>query len=184
MALSVCLWCDMPVKQGISCCPECGYRNPIAEKHVSRPKPVRRLLLGLVVLPLMLSGAYAAMLPSRTSIALTNTVQVAAVVPQAKIAYVDPVQQAVWADGQRSLVQALGTAGGTTLRHSFLSLSAGHYMTVCGVVAGTNGYASDTGEQRYLSIFGQQSKTLVERQDSASFGVLWTRLCQGPHAAV
>ena len=90
--------------------------------------------------------------------------------------YSDPLQRAVWLSGAKAVRQALAQPGYSAFDGSYINLAAGHVMSFCGEVAGTSGYDSANGAQRFISVFGQADSTVLESGD-ASFDVLWTRVC-------
>jgi hypothetical protein len=189
MAVAECLWCEAEVKAHRSICPECGLHNPAGKVHTASKvvRRGRRVLLALFAVPLMLSAAYAAhvgVLPlgsvpaGGSAVASPAGVQLAdsATVPMPALA--SPLQQAVWADGVKAVRLALGQPGYVGFQSSFVSVATGNIVSLCGRIPGTSGYASETGEQRFISVFGQAAATTLEGNDP-SFGVLWNRVCAG-----
>ncbi len=190
MALSACLWCEATVKPESVVCRDCGLQNPAG--RVSNTTKVvrqgRRALLGLVLAPVMLVTAYAAHSGVRPLVSAggaaapaTQTVAtqtVASVAPVPAPAFTDPLQQAVWTDGVRAVRQALAQPGYGGFQTSFVAVSTGNIVSLCGEVAGTSGYDGPHGEQRFISVFGQSRATTLEGDDM-SFGVLWNRVCGG-----
>ena len=175
MVMMQCVWCETEVRADAVLCPECGLQNPAGTPRggSTAVRRGRRVLLAVLAVPLMLSAAYAAhigtlpLLPSDTSSAgLEKAAAIAAPTET------DPVREAVWEDGQRAVRMALHQPGFTKFQSSFVYASAGSILTMCGQIPGTVGYASDTGEERFISVFGQAAGTVLEGTDS-SFGVLW-----------
>jgi hypothetical protein len=184
MARSACLWCEATVKADAVACPDCGLQNP-AGRVSNATKAVRqgrRVLLGLIVVPVMLVTAYAAhsgvlpLVSADDGAAAPATQHLASVAPVPAPSFTDPLQQAVWTDGIRAVRQALAQPGYGGFQNSFVAVSTGNIVSLCGAVAGTSGYAGPNGEQRFISVFGQATATTVEGSDM-SFGVLWNRVC-------
>jgi hypothetical protein len=143
--------------------------------------------LALLVVPFMFSVAYAArtsgfsFTSSPSSLSTTNTVAATLAVTtatslQPPAVYSDPLRRSVWIDGVKSVQEALAQPGYTGFTNSYINVAAGHVVSFCGEVAGTSGYDSDSGAQRFVSIFGQAQATQVESNDP-SFDVLWNRAC-------
>ena len=178
MASCNCLWCEMPIRSNAVVCPECGLQSPVRAVASVKPRRSKRLIfaaLGLGV-PLMLSAAWAANV-TPTDLPL---VALAVVAPQpVPVSFQDPVQESVWTSGQSAVRSVLQDPGYSGFGGSFLSVSAGRVVTVCGEIQGTSGYDSANGEERYISVFGQSAATVRESADIA-FGVLWGRVCQSP----
>jgi hypothetical protein len=176
MALCKCLWCEMPVRSNVAQCPECGLQNPVGAVASAKPRRATRLALALLGVPLMLSAAFAA------NVKPADLPVVASLIAPAKpvqVAFQDPIQESAWVSGQtavRSLLQDPSYGG---FGHSFLSVSDGRVVTVCGDIQTTSGSDSASGAERYISVFGQPAATVRETRDVA-FGVLWNRLCQTP----
>ena len=187
MAGVECLWCETKVKPGTTICPECGLQNPagsprasLKEKSHTVVRRGRRVVLALIAVPLMLSAAYSAgiqRLPIVASIAdHTGVVELASAQAFVPPTYADPLQRSVWVDGVKSIRQALGQPTYTAFDGSYVNVTTGHIVTFCGVVAGTSGYDSASGAERFISVFGQAQATSLEGTDP-SFGVLWNRVC-------
>jgi hypothetical protein len=187
MPLAVCLWCETTVKNGTTVCPECGLRNPVADPKAlsggASGKAVRRgrrVLLALLAVPLMLSVAYATGvrgLPLAASAASASQMAMAtAPQPSVSPTYADPVARSVWIDGMKSVRQALGQPSYENFAGSYVNVAAGNVVSFCGEIAGTSGYDSVSGAQRFVSVFGQAGATALEGDDS-SFDVLWSRVC-------
>jgi hypothetical protein len=181
MTLSSCLWCEASIKQNAERCAECGLAHPaVAAPRVRRAWHGRRLVAAVLAVPLMLSGAWAttsvqpAMLPT---VIFPNPVA-----SPAPVSFHDPVQQSVWTEGQSALRRTLGDPTYTGFAASFVNTSDGRVVSLCGTIAGTSGYDSPTGEERYLSVFGQATETVRQSQDM-SFDVLWNRVCRNPNSA-
>jgi hypothetical protein len=172
-----CLWCDSFIDQNVKVCPECSCLN--AEPKVRTRHGTRTgVVLGLLALPLMVSLAFASRLehsvmdgPSSSTVAAVVAQPVA---PQRVVTFANPVEQATWVNGQRSLGLLLGKSSYT----AFMSTGAGNVVSLCGTVQGTIGYQTKSGRQRYISVFGRPDGTVLETQDP-SFQVLWTRVCKG-----
>ncbi len=195
MPAVVCLWCEAEVKRGTAVCPECGLHNPIGHTKSLSGRATRkvvrrgrRCLFALLAVPLMLSVAYATGvhgLPLAAQAATTSQVAVAVASQPAAPSnyYADPVEQSVWLDGVKSVQQALGEPGYGSFAGSYVNVAAGHIVSFCGEVAGTSGYDSMSGAQRFVSVFGQAGATALEGNDS-SFDVLWNRVCAPDAGAV
>jgi hypothetical protein len=140
----------------------------------------RGLFLALVVVPLMLSVAYAAKVQALPLVDSIISVPAMAAgggsEPLPPSAYVDPIERSVWIDGVKAVQQALGQPNYANFDDSFVNVTAGHVLTLCGDVSGTDGYGSASGAQRFISVFGQAQATTLEGTD-ASFSVLWNRVC-------
>jgi hypothetical protein len=190
MSVAACLWCETEVKSHTQICPECGLQNPAGVAR-GTSKVVRRgwrLLLAVLAVPLMLSAAYAAHVGALPPLVATNAtapegVQLASTTPIPTPVFADPLQEAVWHDGLKAVRQALGQPGYAGFQGSFVSVAAGRIVSLCGEVAGTSGYDSATGEERFISVFGQAAATTLEGNDQ-SFGVLWNRVCTQGSGAV
>ncbi len=179
MTLSSCLWCEASIKLNAERCAECGLARPaVAVPRVRREWRGRRLMVAVLAAPLMLSAAWAttsvrpAMLPA---VIFANPVAT-------PVSFRDPVQQSVWSEGQSALRRTLGDPTYTGFSASFVNTSDGRVVSLCGTIAGTSGYDSPTGEERYLSVFGQATETVRQSQDM-SFDVLWNRVCRSPNSA-
>ena len=187
MANTTCLWCHSALKPSALVCPECGLERPDGNYKETKvatttrePRRRWRFALAFVVAPLMLSAAYAARVVNIPLVTMANTgalpvAPVASALPPPG-AYSDPIQRSVWIDGVKAVRLALAEPSYANFSGSYVSVAAGHVVTFCGEVAGTSGYDSETGSQRYISVFGQRQATMLEGSD-ASFGVLWTRVC-------
>jgi hypothetical protein len=182
MPVAACLWCETEVKSEARICPECGLHNPagaprVASKVVRRG---RRVLLALLAVPLMLSAAYGAhaALPgvAAQGVSTPAGIQLASVAAIPSPVFSDPLQKAVWIDGVKAVRQALGQPGYAGFQGSFVNVAAGQVVSLCGEVAGTSGYNSASGQERFISVFGQAAATTLEGNDM-SFGVLWNRVC-------
>jgi hypothetical protein len=176
MALCKCLWCEMPVRSNVAQCPECGLQNPVVAVASPKRRRSMRFTLAIVGVPLMLSAAFAAHV---TPSDLPVVASLVASPKPVRVAFQDPIQESVWVSGQtavRSLLQNPGYGG---FGDSFVSVSSGRVVTVCGDIQDTSGDDSASGSERYLSVFGQASATVRESRD-VSFGVLWNRLCGSP----
>jgi hypothetical protein len=182
MVLSACLWCETTVRADAPTCPECGLQNPAGKVKaaVTVVRHGRRALWGLVAVPVMLAIAYAAHLGALPLVsadaaapAATRMVSLASV---AMPTFTDPLQQAVWTDGVKAVRQALGQPGYGGFQSSFVTVSTGNIVSLCGQIDGTSGYESATGERRFISVFGQTAATTLEGNDT-SFDVLWNRVC-------
>jgi hypothetical protein len=175
MASYKCLWCDASIDKNLSVCPECNYENPEQKR---RTRHGSRIAVGLAVLvvPLMISLAFAAQREHNEIVAQFSPTAASAVVvaPQRVVTFADPVQQASWVNGRKSLGQLFGQRSYT----AFMSTGAGKVVSLCGSVQGTTGYQSRSGRQRYVSVFGRLDGTVLETQDP-SFQVLWARVCKG-----
>ena len=180
-----CLWCETSLKPETATCPECGLQCPVG---AATPMSLRgsrkttrrgwRVALALVVVPLMLSAAYA----ERSGLTLDPTANASpAAVPASDLVqpppiYADPLQRAVWINGVMAVRQALAQPADVNFAGSYIDVAAGHVVSFCGEVAGTSGYDSANGAQRFVSVFGQSRSTMIEGSD-ASFEVLWSRVC-------
>jgi hypothetical protein len=182
MALSACLWCEATVRAEALACPECGLQNPAGQVKTSTKvvRQGRRALIGLVVAPVMLVIAYAAhsgVVPLVSANAAAPVAsQQASLAPMPTPTFTDPLQQAVWTDGVKAVRQALGQPGYAGFQGSFVAVSTGNIVSLCGEVSGTSGYDSPTGAQRFISVFGQAAATTLEGNEM-SFDVLWNRVC-------
>ncbi|MBW4023283.1 MAG: hypothetical protein HIU92_09105 [Proteobacteria bacterium] len=128
-------------------------------------------------MPIMPVGGAMAV-PSAAALvgAAAGTPPQAAPPPAPVTAYRDPLKQAVLTDGMRSVRQALNRPGYAAFSGSFVNEAASNVVTLCGEVAGTSGYNSASGRQRFVSVFGQAAATSLEGTDP-SFQVLWNRVC-------
>ena len=185
MADAACLWCETSLKPNSRICPECGLLSPVGDPKPAsnrRSKAVSRgwhVALALLAVPLMLSVAYAARTGGLSLVAATGVTAAAGPVAnplQPPAVYVDPLQRSVWVDGVKAVQQALVQTRNPRFTESYVNVAAGHVVSFCGEVAGTSGYESANGAQRFISVFGQTQATILESND-ASFGVLWTRVC-------
>ena len=180
-----CLWCETSLKPETATCPECGLQCPVEAAKTTSMRGSRkatrrgwRVALALVVVPLMLSAAYA----ERSGLTLDPTANASpAAVPASDLVqpppiYADPLQRAVWINGVMAVRQALAQPAYVNFAGSYIDVAAGHVVSFCGEVAGTSGYDSASGAQRFLSVFGQSRSTMIEGSD-ASFEVLWSRVC-------
>jgi hypothetical protein len=181
-----CLWCETSLRPGTAICPECGLQNPAAEPNAAArassgkgSRRGRRIALSLIVVPVMLSMAYAAH-SSVVSVGSPASASVAVVTPSTSLqppaVYADNLRRSVWMDGVKAVQEVLAQPGYAGFSTSYINVAAGHVVSFCGEVAGTSGYDSGSGAQRFISIFGQAQSTLVEGND-ASFDVLWNRVC-------
>ena len=142
--------------------------------------------LALLAVPLMLSAAYAAH-SGKLPIAGVAAGPSAPALPMIATlepppTYADPLQRSVWVDGVKAVRQALAQPSYTAFAGSYVNVAAGHVVSFCGEIAGTSGYDSASGAQRFVSVFGQRQSTMLEGAD-ASFGVLWARVCQPSEAS-
>jgi hypothetical protein len=185
MADAACLWCETSLKPNSRICPECGLLSPAGDPKPAstrRSKAVSRgwhVALALLAVPLMLSVAYAARTSGLSLVAATGVTAAAGPIAnplQPPAVYVDPLQRSVWVDGVKAVQQALVQTRNPRFTESYVNVAAGHVVSFCGEVAGTSGYESANGAQRFISVFGQTQATILESND-ASFGVLWTRVC-------
>ena len=186
MTSLACLWCETSLKPGTAICPECQLQNPAAErKSASRAgsgkaaRRGRRFVLSLIVVPVMLSMAYAAhssVVAVGSPAAASASVATASSPLQPPVVYSDNLRRSVWMDGVKAVQEVLAQPGYAAFSGSYINVAAGHVVSFCGEVAGTSGYESESGAQRFISIFGQAQSTLVEGND-ASFDVLWNRVC-------
>jgi hypothetical protein len=188
MSVAACLWCETTLSPGALVCPECGLQSPAGEPKAALGsetlKVVRRgrrlgLALVFLVMPLMLSAAYAARIGGLTLV--SPGVMIATVAPvvdalQPPAIYSDPMQREVWIGGMKAVEQVLAKPGTPDIDSSYVDVAAGHVVSFCGEVAGTSGYDSASGSQRFVSVFGQAQATTLEGNDP-SFDVLWTRVC-------
>jgi hypothetical protein len=181
-----CLWCETSLKPETATCPECGLQCPAGATKTTSMRGSRRtarrtwpVALALVVVPLMLSAAYA---ERGGDLALDPTANASpAAVPVSDLVqpppiYADPLQRAVWINGVMAVRHALAQPAYVNFAGSYIDVAAGHVVSFCGEVAGTSGYDSASGAQRFLSVFGQSRSTMIEGSD-ASFEVLWSRVC-------
>jgi hypothetical protein len=181
MAFAECLWCETQVRPNAKVCRQCGLQSPAGKPNVES-KVVRRglrVVLALFLIPLMLSAAYAARIgafPLVSGQPETQTVAIADPMPTPSFA--SPLQKAVWTDGVRAVRQVLGQPAYVGFQNSFVSLSTGNIVSLCGQLSGTSGYDGTTGERRFISVFGQSASTTLDGADP-SFGVLWNRVCSG-----
>jgi hypothetical protein len=133
----------------------------------------------LVVVPLMLSAAYAARigaLPIVSSDPVSTGAAPLVSVAEPPAIYSDPLQRSVWVDGVKAVQHLLAQPSYDKFTSSYVSVAAGHVVSFCGEVAGTSGFDSESGAERFISVFGQTQATMLEGNDS-SFGVLWNRVC-------
>jgi hypothetical protein len=91
-------------------------------------------------------------------------------------AYSDPLQRSVWIDGVKAVQHVLAQPSYDNFASSYVSVAAGHVVSLCGEVAGTSDPSDEIGAQRFISVFGQTQATVLEGNDS-SFDVLWNRVC-------
>jgi hypothetical protein len=127
----------------------------------------------------MLSAAYAARtgaIPLVSSQAPAAGGISLATAMQAPASYSDPLQRSVWIAGARAVQQALAQPTYSNFSTSYIDVASGHVVSFCGEVAGTSGFASESGAQRFISVFGQPQATMLEGTD-VSFDVLWNRVC-------
>jgi hypothetical protein len=170
-----CLWCETSLRPGTAICPECGLQNPAAEPNAAArassgkgSRRGRRIALSLIVVPVMLSVGS----PASASVAVVTP----STSLQPPAVYADNLRRSVWMDGVKAVQEVLAQPGYAGFSTSYINVAAGHVVSFCGEVAGTSGYDSGSGAQRFISIFGQAQSTLVEGND-ASFDVLWNRVC-------
>jgi hypothetical protein len=182
MALSACLWCEATVRADAHACPECGLQNPAGKAKATTKvaNQGRRALWALFAAPVMLAIAYAAhlgVLPLVSAdAAAPAAARLASLAPVPTPTFADPLQQAVWTDGVKAVRQALRQPSYNGFQSSFVTVSTGNIVSLCGQVEGTSGYESPTGEQRFISVFGQTAATTLE-DNGMSFDVLWNRVC-------
>ncbi|MCB8877581.1 hypothetical protein [Acidisoma silvae] len=168
-----CVWCETVVRADAKVCPECGLESPVLKvETVSQPARNRRIggrgiALAVLVVPLMLSAAYAARLNTGTG----SKAAADALSMSAPATVTDPLQRAVWTDGVKSVQTALNNPNFDQFSGSFVHASAGRVVAFCGSLPSSN-----LGQQRFVSIFGQRYSTVLEGNDG-SFDVLWNRVC-------
>jgi hypothetical protein len=188
ISVVACLWCETRLSPGAKVCPECGLLSPAGEpkaalaRHIPKGgRRCRRLGLALVflVMPLVLSVAYAAHIDGLTLVSPVVMVAMAAPAIDALVPpaiYSDPMQREVWSGGVRAVEKLLAKPDSDDIDGSYVDVAAGNVVSFCGEVAGTSGYDSASGGQRFISVFGDAQSTTLEGNDP-SFDVLWARVC-------
>jgi hypothetical protein len=173
-----CPWCDVRVKLEISHCPECGLQHPGAgveaeDRHRIFRRPATFALVFLIGIMGLTGGGWRRIVVLTLDMAPNSPVTaISPVIPTFR----DSLQRSVWLSGQDALRLTLKDPKYSGFTKSFIVVSAGQVISLCGEVDGTSGFYGADGQERYVSVSGQPNETVLESQD-ISFAVLWDRVC-------